>query len=300
MHEKFAAAIIGIPSTSISADQIDTWAKIASSRFIKEAAPLNDTIRKIAQDNDLNPNFIERICESANLQTHTALLPREPEKRASFAFPLADAKVVTASLRPSGGPPKKIISDYTRPPSAMPGGGPSLEEMFGVNGSNGCGHQGGDVPEKQRLVILIQKTAAQRQRVYDALVNKTMEIEHAEKQANHQIKQAMLQGASLEEIHAAACSAGLGDESAELLPKTAQLMKRHFLVSEKELEKVAFKAPESLIDRDVPVTIVNGRNPILASIDALREYKSSAHTYRLGLMGIDDELKVLKQRLKEL
>jgi hypothetical protein len=297
MQEKFAAAIIGMPSSAISTDRVDTWAKIASSRFINEGTPLNETIQKIAQDNDLNPNFISRVCEMANLQTHTALLPGEPEKRAAFAFPLANAKEVIAALRPGPGPKKKILSDYTCPPSGLPGGGPTMSELFGVEGG---GHNGFEVPEKKKLIIMIQKRASDRKRVYDALLKSAMEVETAELAVHRHTKQAVMQGASLEKIHELACHAGNGDVTAELFPKTAQLLNKQFLVSDSALEKLAFEAPESLIDRNVPVTIVNGRNPLLSSIDALKRYRDKTYSLRSGLMQIDDELKILGQRLKEL
>lgn len=297
MHEKFASAIIGMPSSTISTDKVDAWAKIASSRFINEGIPLNSTIKKIAQDNDLNPNFINRVCETANLQTHTTLLPSEPEKRASFAFPLANAKEVIAALRPGPGPKKKIMSDYTCPPSGLAGGGPTMSELFGVEGE---GHDGFDYPEKNRLIIMIQKRASERARMYDALLKTAMEVETAELDVHRHVKQAVMQGASLEEIHEAACHAGNGDVTEYLLPKTAQLLNKQFLVSDGALEKIAFEAPESLIDRTLPVTIINGRNPLLGSIDALKRYRSNAYTIKDGLMGVDHELEILGQKLKEL
>lgn len=297
MHEKFAAAIIGVSSSSDPTSKIDTWANIASSRFINEGTSLNDTIKKLAQDNDLNPNYIDRICETANLKTHMALLPSEPEKRASFSFPLADAKTVIKSLRPSGAPVKRISSDYMCPPSGLPGDGPTMSEMFGISGP---GHTGHDIPEKRKLIIMIQKRASDRNRVYDALLKTAMEAETAELQIHHLAKQAVIQGTSLENIHEAACHAGNGDITAELFPKTAKLLNKMFLVSNSQLEKTAFEAPESLIDRNVPVTVVNGRNPLLSSINALKKYNSKAYSLRKGLIQIDDELKILNQRLKEL
>ena len=172
-----------------------------------------------------------------------------------------------------------------------------MSELFGVEDG---GHDGFEYPEKQKLIIMIQKRASERKRKYDALLKTAMEIETAELQVHRHVKQAVMQGASLEDVHELACHAGNGDVTADLLPKTAALLNRQFLVSDKAMEKLAFEAPESLIDRDVPVTIVNGRNPLLSSIDALKRYRSSAYKIKDGLNRIDDELKIFGQRLKEL
>jgi hypothetical protein len=296
MLNKFAQAILGGAASSPSVERLETWSKIASKRFIDEGAPLNETITKIAQENDLNPHFVERLCEMSNLCTHNTLLPSEPEKRASFTFTLADAKEVTAALA-GPCPGKPMVSDFAGPPRGLPGEGPSMAELFGVSGG---GHSGFEVPEKKRIVIMIQKKAAERERKYSELLKTAMQLETAELQFHSAVKQAVMQGSSLEEIHEASCHAGYGDVSRETLPKTAQLLNKQFLVSDQDLEKVAFEAPEELIDRNVPVTVVNGRNPIIASIDALKKYRDNTYCIRDGLMGIDQEVEILRQKLKEL
>lgn len=293
MHKKFAAAIMGINPSSPSQERLETLAKIASKRFVENSIPLNDSITKIAQENDLTPHHIERICEMANLQTHSTLLPSEPEKRASFAFPLADSKEVCASLGPKS-TGATMLSDFAGPPSGTPAGGPSVADLFGVSGG---GHDGFQVPEKKRIIIMIQKKAAERQRANDSMLKTAMLYETAERDFHKLAKQAVMQGVKLEEIHTAACHAGLGDISQEVLQKTAKLLQKQFLI---EMEKVAFEAPEELIDRDVPVRVINGRNPIIASLKTLKQYHDNTYTIRDGLMGIDQELEVLKTKLKEL
>lgn len=294
MHKKFAAVIMGSAPSSLSQERLETWAKIASKRFVENSIPLNDSITKIAQENDLTPHHIERVCEMANLNTHTALMPNEPEKRASFGFPLADAKCIRIALGPKK-PGATMSSDYAGPPKGTPSSGPSMADLFGVSGK---GHNGFAVPEKKKVIIMIQKKAAERQRTHDSLLKTAMQCETAEKQFHKAAQQAVIQGSSLQDIHTVACHAGLGDVSGEVLQKTARLMKTQFLMG--DMEKVAFEAPEELIDRDVPVRVINGRNPIIGSLKALKEYQNNAYCIRDGLMGLDQELEVLRTKLKEL
>lgn len=298
MHEKFAEMLFGGSSNSISEDRLTTWAKVASQRFINDGVPLNDSIQKIAQENDLNKNFVERLCEMSNMETHIATIPSEPEKRASFAFPLADSKAVCSSLSGASHPKTKIISDYAGPPKGLPGGGPSIAEMFGVK--DVCPHNGGDIPERKRIIIMIQKKASERGRMHGDLLQSAMQCETAEKQFHKEAKQAVMHGMALEEMHKVACDAGFGSLTSELLPKTAQLLDRQFLITEEDMEKMAFEAPEELIDYSVPVRVINGRNPLLASLDTLKKYRDNTYQIRDGLMGLDEEVKVLRQRLKEL
>ncbi|MHC4644895.1 MAG: hypothetical protein ACYTBJ_05305 [Planctomycetota bacterium] len=273
-------------------------AKVASKRFVEEGAPLNDTIRKLASSNDLGSHHIERVCEMANLQTHAALIPSEPEKRASFSFPLADAKEVVASLHPAMQPQRKILSDYTCPPCGLAGGGPTMSEMFGASGD---GHRGFESTPRQQIVVVLQKKAALRQRGHDLLLKTAMEAETAELEVHKHVKQAVMHGMTLDQVHEAASAAGLGDVTAEVLQKTAQLLKMQFLVSDEEVEKTAsYEAPEELIDRSLPVTVINGRNAMIASLDTLRKYNSKAYHVRNGLVQIDDEVRVLRQKLKDL
>src|SRR5262245_2676067 len=81
-----------------SAEGLEMLAKIAAKRYVEDRTPLNETIRKLASERDLNAHQVERVCEMANLATHRALWPaiRDKEK---VAFELADAKKVKETRR---------------------------------------------------------------------------------------------------------------------------------------------------------------------------------------------------------
>ena len=299
MHTKFAKAILGQHSSGPGAEQLEMWSKLASKRFIQDGIDLNTSIKKLAEQNDLNPHFIERLCEMSNLATHNALIPKDPEKRASFAFPLANSKEVIASIEHRAAP-VAILSDYASPPEGLGDDGPSMNELFGV--SEPC-HNGFDLPERTQTVIMIQKKAALRQQRHDQLIKAAMMIEDAEKKAYSAIKQAMCSGQSLPDIHKAACLSGLGHVTQKLLPKTAALLGKEISAPpaiQQRLEKLAFKAPEELIDRSVPMKVVNGRNTVIASLDTLNRCYHDADRLKGSVLDIDDEIKGLRKRLKEI
>src|SRR5579859_7632482 len=201
-------------TAAISAEELETMAKIAAKRYLEEHAALNETIRKFASERDLNAHQIERVCEMANLATHRALWPSAREKE-KIAFELADAKRVKAQREPA--PARAKADDYAAPPSQIPASGPSLARLLGVSGERG--HEGlAGSSKKQALQRTLEKKAAERQRMQDQLLCAGMEAETAEKQAFEAIKQERMGGMSLHRIFRAAAAVGLAKVARDLLP----------------------------------------------------------------------------------
>ncbi len=295
MHGKFAAAILGIGSTDDSQNRISDWAHLVSKRFIENGVPLNDSIVSIARENNLNKNFIERLCEAANLASHASLIPKTPEDRAAFSFPLADASEIVSSLKVKP-ETNKILSDYTCPPQDLPGGGPTMAEMFGV--------QDVEPPpcddEKHRIRVIIEKKAALRDRIKTAMIVEAMKSETVERKVHHLAKQAVLGGTSLLDVYVAAQKMGNGDVAKRVLMKTSELLKRQGASDMDLMKKASFEVDEELIDRSLPVTVINGRSTLLSSIDTLKKHTENLRKLNNKLVGIEDEVGFLSQKIKEL
>jgi hypothetical protein len=205
--------------TKVAGDRLELLAKTAAKRYLQEGASLNDSIKKIAAENDLNSNQIERVCEMANIATHQGLWTKTAQKE-KISFPLADAKIVIAGACPElatdspddcdcddcpicGSSPCScdgaMDSDYAGPPKGLPIAGPSLASLMGVDPE--AGHNGlTDEPEGKRIIIVLQKKAAERQRMADRLLVQGAELETLEKKAYQTVKQAVLGGASFRDI----------------------------------------------------------------------------------------------------
>src|SRR5690606_18387695 len=168
----------------VAAERLEMLAKTAAKRYLEEGANLNDTITKIAKENDLNANQIERVCEMANIETHKGLWAKTAQKE-KISFPLADSKVVIACACGSGRMPvpcSPIDSDYAGPPKGLPLPGPSLASMMGVDPD--AAHNGlTDVPEKKRIIVILEKKAAERKRLQSEILFKGAELETLEKKA---------------------------------------------------------------------------------------------------------------------
>jgi hypothetical protein len=279
-----------MPATS--PEKLLLLAKAASNRYLKEKVPLNDTIQKLASQEGLNVHQVARIAEMANVETHKALWGTEPDKIKVGGFEVADpAKIAAAPAAAAAS------GDFMGPPEGGSTRGPSMAELFATGGD---GHQGLYGPnDRQRTVVIIEKNAAARRVVTDDMVLLTMRHESEEKSLGYLVKQAYLgHGIKLEDIYAVAVQNDLGDVAKEYLPKIAEEL--HKGTARAELTKIAWAAPEDLIDREVPVTVVNGAQPIMISLDALKQYRNQLQEFNWHLTRIDDENTVASQRLRNL
>lgn len=73
-----------------------SFAKTAAVNFIKKDIPLNETIVKLAQNNNLNPTQIQRVSELANKATHQYCILKMADK--NFTFDLADTNKILEDL----------------------------------------------------------------------------------------------------------------------------------------------------------------------------------------------------------
>ena len=291
----------------MGADRLSILAKTAAKRYIEERTPLTDSIRKIATENDLNSEQIRRVCEMANIDTHRALWPKTAAKE-SIAFPLANARDVVDSVespsldRSVVKSPCSMDSDYAGPPKGISAPGPSMMSMFG--GKADEVHNGlSEEPEKQQIVIILQKKAAEREDIKSKVLYQGMQLESLEKQAFNAVKQAVLGGASFYQVYEASVGVGLGKVAEEYLPKWQDRIVAEAHGSQRlRLEKLAIsKAPADLISENLGnATVINGAHPVLISLDTVQRKTDEVKQGLHNILRIDDEVKVYNQRLREL
>lgn len=297
------------PSHSkLASDNLELMAKAAAKRYIQEKVPLTDTIKKFAQQNDLNRNQVERVCEMANIATHQALWQKTAQKE-SVAFDLADSKKVVAVVKKEpldsddpGGPMVSCDADYDGPPKGIPDKSPSMASMMGVDPS--ASHQGlHDDGEKKRIIIILQKKAEERKDLRSKILYKGAQAESLEKQAFHAFKQAVLGGEPFYNLFVGAATAGFGKLAGELFPTwQEQLINETSGSMRLQLEKQAIhRAPDDLISSELGnVTVINGAHPVLVSLDTVTRKTGEVKNLINNLLRIDDEVKVYSQRMREL
>lgn len=282
-------------SAEVSPEKLRLLAKVASNKFLSGKTPLNQSLQKIAEENGLNVHQVARVAEMANHETHQALWASEADKT-KVAFDVADPKKITVREAKPGEQEKHTGAAREVPKRVDRG--PSTAEMFGVK--PGDVHRGlGDLPDKKKVVIIIEKTASAKTVAKDDLIKVAMLNEHEEKNLAKLVKQAYLgHGVKLPDIYAYACAEGYGEVAKEYLPKIAEQLQKE--TGRAELTKIAWKAPEELIDYDAPLTVVNGAHPILISLDTLLKYRNDIQQFNGRMSRINDDVTILGERLREL
>jgi len=289
--------------SKVAGDQLESFAKIAAKRYLEEGTPLNDTITKIAKENELNAHQIERVCEMANITTHKGLWAKTAAKE-KIAFPLANSKVVLASCGcgEAAAPTAPMDADYAGPPSAIPRPGPSLATMMGVDPS--AVHNGLEGPnERQRIIVVLQKKAAAHQNLKDKLSITAMELETLEKRAFELVKQTVLGGATMRDVVVAATIAGHAKLAAELLPKFEErlIADTHGDVRTRLVKHAIAKVTDDLISENLgSTTVINGAHPVLVSLDTIQRKTDEVKNGLRDLLRIQDEIKLNNQRLREI
>lgn len=308
-HFQYLLSGDGPQRTKVASDRLELLAKTAAKRYLEERTPLNDSIRKIAEENDLNRNQIERVCEMANIATHQGLWAKTAQKE-SVAFDVADSKKIVMAVKPTEEAatpeapscPASVDADYMGPPKGVPSAGPSLLSLMGADPENS--HQGlHQEPEKKRIIIILQKKAAEKSDQESKVLYKGMELETLEKKAFEAVKQEVLGGTSFRTLYIATAAAGLSKIAAEYFPKWEQrLIAEAYGSTQERLTKEAIlKAPTDLISGDMGnIAVANGAHPVMVSLDTVQrktgEIKQGLH----NLLRIGDEVKVYTQRLREL
>jgi hypothetical protein len=79
-----------------SAHDLEDFGKVASSSFLDNSVPLNKGIQKIAGENSLNRQQINRVVESANVETYLAMMKTAESKYVNFD--LADSNAIAGDL----------------------------------------------------------------------------------------------------------------------------------------------------------------------------------------------------------
>lgn len=79
-----------------SAHDLEDFGKVASSRLLDKSVPLNKGIQKLAGENGLNRQQINRVVEAANIETYLSMMKTAESKY--IKFDLADSNAIAEGL----------------------------------------------------------------------------------------------------------------------------------------------------------------------------------------------------------
>lgn len=302
---QFAYLLSDQALTKVSADRLETLAKLAAKAYVESGVALNESIGKMASENDLNPHQIERVCEMANIDTHRTLWSKTAAKH-EVHFVLADAKklVKRAATTVAKGNPM-TSSEYNSPPKLASAKTSSVMSKI-ASTSKTSGHDGFyNVTTKQQVQTALIKKAAERDRARSKTLADGIQLEAMTKEAFKAVKQAVLGGASFQDIYIACDAVGMGKFANEFLETfEKQLIGETYGSTRIRLEKLAIgKVPESWLSEGPArsaLTVVNGAHPVLISLDTLAKQTDQVEQGLIGYLRLNDEVKIYEQKLKEL
>ena len=283
------------------------WAgQIANSYFNAGVAP-TETLCKIAQQEELTPHQVSVLAAEANKEIHKHKYASAKDKYHAADFPLADAKQALGRIQGDGGSVKVAEA---MPEPVFADRAPDMHAMWGVKPEEFDKTASVKSHLKHASVhgdLLKQKSGD------EALLAKYAE-ESAEQRLIKEARQVVLQGENSAErisilgrldhfVKTAGVPAGR-----KPLAKVAFVLGREGLLSPKHANE-AFNyliksadqtAPEAMISGWIPAQIINGEHPLYISLKTFDEcHRKHCEAGRKDKL-IQDQLNVVKQKVREL
>lgn len=283
------------------------WAgQIANSYFNSGITP-TDSLCKIAQQEELTPHQVAVLAAEANKEIHRHKYASAQDKYHAADFPLADSREALKMLQGDGGVtkvaeamPEPIFEDRT----------PDMHKMWGITP---------ETIDKTASVKTHLKYASVhgdllKQKTGDELILAKYAEESSESALIKQARQLVLQGDNAAErmkiigniTHFMKC-AGL-EAGRRPLAKLAYVLGKEGLLNP-EQAKTAFEhlikeadqtAPEELISEWLSARVVNGEHPLYISLKTFCDNHSRALEAGRKDKMIQDQLNVVKQKVRAL
>jgi hypothetical protein len=264
------------------------FAKMASEQFVEKDVPLNDTLAKIAEKNNLSPTQIQRVVELTNLDTNERLFKNAGDK--TFTFPLASLAGVQAILHPDKTSTVKTaaVMDVLFTPT---------QEDFNKTVLEGLEKVANATPFVKEAQELMEKRAEQdageilnelRKRVGE-IVFKKQAAEAAAHKAYGVIRDAaknhiLLDGKPLQDLMKYACAA---------FPGMDKVWLQVFEAVKSDLTKLGHPVDKKILAQKVEIPngtwqVINGRHAFQVDLDTLRRKISETDKLSKHINILDD------------
>ncbi len=289
---------------SKSKDVLQNLAKIASSAYFgKNKVPLQESLQKIAQAEELTTDQVMYVTAEANKDVWAQLF--KLNKEASYNFKPVDPKSLIKELQVKEASAVSAQSlDYLSAPGhkkEAAADGASIEGYFS---------RGDDVDNaskraelKHALNYKIEKMAFAKDQLETDLIilrSQAAKLEADVIKEAHQMvirEDYGMRGQALEtvaEFMRGACENNV-ELGQRLMSKLSFVLKRQGLVKEADL-----KAPAEYISETLPARIVNGNHSLYITIDLLAKKEREISDVNRQWLIVDNSLPELKEKIREL
>ena len=292
----------------LSMEHFRDWAGVIANQYLNEGTLPTEALIKTAEAEDLTPDSINVLAAEVNKEIHRQKFASAKDKYFAADFPLADASTAIRRLQADGGG-EKIATGMPEPIVRKVDADPF--EAFGVK------------PEPQDKTASVrhemrhaeQKLASLESGLKDKIIRLEYERESAArlfvKQArdyvlSHTLSQQQRLTAldSLSEFIKAGSigfAAPLLKTVTESLGRDGLLTREQVKTASAKIEKTAdLKAPDGLISPTLPAQIVNGNHPLYITLKTFRDHSEALNLTTRQLKLTQDELRILKQKVRAL
>ena len=253
-------------------ERLGSWTSSVATEYIERSVEPSQTILKIANENELSGDQIQRLCEASNHMLFKALFSKSAED--VFDFPVADhARVASLMADAAGqdtGSHKEAELDYTRPPGDIlrePDG--TLDRLFRSmcpKTANDVDARYGDTVRRNRktTISLRNKVAAARAVVESQKIAEEMELGRQGDQIYRGVRAMILDGQDIEDVYQFVHNLYPGEDLASATGLFAGILER--------LKEENLVDPGAQVESAEPVArIVNREHPVAQEIQGFRE-----------------------------
>lgn len=277
---------------------LNTLAKTAADSYIKRGTALNESLKKTASQEGLEPHQVEYVAAEANkmVWAHNYKL----DKKAAYDFPLADPNTIVGDSQRK--PVEKVAAadlDYMIPPNSMTkiASDGNVYGEFKTSITDGMDRR----ELKHQLQSRFEKLSNAREDITAKIfLEETKIAAHKEKfikEARELIIQTPFtdRGDAMDKIAEFVRGAGNIAVGRALMSKLAQKIVKDGLVKQADM-----RAPEEYISETLPARIINGNHSLYITIDTIVKGEHCLGDLKHHQMIVDGSLPVLKEKIREL
>lgn len=279
-HSMFNFLVNGASSSSTNLEILGEYAKQAAYAYLgNDQTPLNDSIKKIAFVEKLEPEQISVVCQEANKLVHTELFKTAEDKYTVFT--IAKPEEIIPSLEGETKVASFEVSDYDNPPSSHG------SKDFSV--CKNIGHSGFQKTAMQEKKATVMKLGMKLEELRDSFYQVNTKLEKLENDFVKISRNMLLpyridqRRAQYPSISSFCTSAGMNIKTAErLIDLLDQVMVKQGLLEKNS----SSKADPNLISENLNVRIVNGDHPLYIVVKTIPEVedKKKLHQERYNLI----------------
>jgi hypothetical protein len=282
-----------------SKEYLNSLAKTAADLFVNKKTPMNDTLKKVASSEGLQPHHVEYIAGEANKMVWAR--EYKLNKTAAYDFPIADPNVIVGDMQKK--PIEKVAEvnlDYMSSPSELKKVASTDGEAFGVFESEVTKDQ--DRKQlKQTLTARYEKLAQARKDGELDLLSLESKVMHLEEKFVKEARVLIIEtpfterAQAMEKIAEFVRSAGHFEVGKRLMEKLSKAIVSSGLIKQADLQ-----APEQYISESLPARIINGNHSLYITIDTIVKHQDRISSLKNNFIICDDTLPVLKEKIRGL